>query len=53
MKSTLLKLFSVVIIATATFSCQRQTSCPAYSKIVSNPMHKKTFLSDSAPKGRY
>ncbi|MBC5991323.1 hypothetical protein [Pontibacter cellulosilyticus] len=52
MKATLLKLFAFVIILTATVSCQK-TSCPAYSKIVSKPMQKTTFLSDSAPKGRY
>ncbi|MEJ8800416.1 hypothetical protein [Pontibacter sp. H249] len=52
MKSTLVKVFGLIILASATVSCQRG-SCPAYDKIASQPKYKSTFLSDSAPKGRY
>lgn len=52
MKAILLKFFILVIILAATVSCQK-TACPAYSKVVNKPMQKTTFLSDSAPKGKY
>ena len=52
MKTNLLKLTLFLIILGGTVSCQK-TYCPAYSKIVSKPMQKTTFLSDSGPKGRY